>query len=332
VEELAFDDARVLLGGLVDSNGVISEVERNDEATVEVLGNSSVELGGETQDSLIVVHGLEEVFLWSLRDELVHLTKTVLLVAEAIVGRLNRLDGLGRSCELNLTEREFIAILGSVVGLSELIDTGHHIDAAVSVDIGCGGDLVASQVVVTDEALAWLVSVVAIGKLLAAEQESKGIPAVVGEVALTDLKSVISQVVVDSVGEIVTSGEVAEHLAVFVQELLLGHNFAATHLLLHVVTHLWVINLGPWDLRLGEVVHGGRAGRRQLNSSLTVELASVFITVVDADLATIKASVCADVEVIWHEGVAVGLKSDMTLEEGTLRCSRVDLLRLSHHD
>ena len=268
MEELAFDDARVLLGGLVDSNGVISQVERNDEATVEVLGHSSVELGGETQDSLIVVHGLEEVFLWSLRDELVHLTETVLLVAEAIVGRLNRLNGLGRSCELNLTEREFIAILGSVVGLSELIDTGHHIDAAVSVDIGCGGDLVASQVVVTDEALAWLVSVVAIGELLTAEKEGKGISTVVREVALTDLESVISQVVVDSVGEIVTSGEVTEHLAVFVQELLLGHNFAATKLLLHEVTHLWVINLGLWDLRLGEVVHGGRLGRRQLNSSL----------------------------------------------------------------
>ena len=268
MEELAFDDARVLLGGLVDSNGVISQVERNDEATVEVLGHSSVELGGETQDSLIVVHGLEEVFLCSLRDELVHLTETVLLVAEAIVGRLNRLNGLRWSGELNLTEREFIAILGSVVGLSELIDTGHHIDAAISVDIGCGGDLVASQVVVTDEALAWLVSVVAIGELLTAEQEGKGISTVVREVALTDLESVISQVVVDSVGEIVTSGEVTEHLAVFVQELLLGHNFAATKLLLHEVTHLWVINLGPWDLRLGEVVHGGRAGRRQLNSSL----------------------------------------------------------------
>ena len=268
MEELAFDDARVLLGGLVDSNGVISQVERNDEATVEVLGHSSVELGGETQDSLIVVHGLEEVFLCSLRDELVHLTETVLLVAEAIVGRLNRLNGLRWSGELNLTEREFIAILGSVVGLSELIDTGHHIDAAISVDIGCGGDLVASQVVVTDEALAWLVSVVAIGELLTAEQEGKGISTVVREVALTDLESVISQVVVDSVGEIVTSGEVTEHLAVFVQELLLRHNFAATKLLLHEVTHLWVINLGPWDLRLGEVVHGGRAGRRQLNSSL----------------------------------------------------------------
>ena len=268
MEEFAFDDARVLLGGLVDSNSVVSKVERNDEAAVDVLGHSSVELGGEAQDSLIVVHGLEEVFLRPLWDELVHLTQAVLLITKAIVGRLDRLHWLGRCRELNATEREFIAIPGSVEVLSKCIDTGHHVDAAVSVDIGCGGDLVASQVVVTDEALAWLVSVVAIGELLAAEEEGKGISTVVREVALTDLESVISQVVVDSVGEIVTSGEVTENLAVFVQELLLGHNFAATKLLLHEVTHLWVINLGLGDLRLGEVVHGGRLGRRQLNSSL----------------------------------------------------------------
>ena len=268
MEEFAFDDAGVLLGGLVDSDGVISQVERNDEAAVEVLGHFCVELGSEAQDSLIVVHGLEEVFLWSLRDELVHLTQTVLLVTEAIVGRLNRLHWLGRGSELNVTEREIIAILGSVVVLSELIDASHHIDAAISVDIGCRCDFVCCQVVVTDEALAWLVSVVTIWELLTTEQEGKSISAIVRIVALTNLKSVISQVVVDSVGEIITLGEEAEHLAVFVEELLLGLNFAATEALLHEVTHFWVINLGYRDLRLSKVVEGGRSSGRQLNSSL----------------------------------------------------------------
>ena len=268
MEEFAFDDAGVLLGGLVDSDGVISQVERNDEAAVEVLGHFCVELGSEAQDSLIVVHGLEEVFLWSLRDELVHLTQSVPLVTEAIVRRLNRLHWLGRGSELNATEREIIAPFGSVVVLSELIDASNYIDAAVSVDIGCRCDFVCCQVVVTDEALAWLVSVVAIGELLTAEQEGKGISAIVRIVALTNLKSVVSQVVVDSVGEIITLGEEAEHLAVFVQELLLGLNFAATEALLHEVTHLWVINFGLRDLRLGKVVEGGRSSGRQLNSSL----------------------------------------------------------------
>ena len=77
--------------------------------------------------------------------------------------------------------------------------------------------------------------------------------------------------------------------------------------------------------------HSQNSDSEKFSFTYTVELASVFITVVDADLATINASVSVNVEVIWHERLAVGLKADMTLEEGTLRCSRVDLLGLSHH-
>ena len=78
--------------------------------------------------------------------------------------------------------------------------------------------------------------------------------------------------------------------------------------------------------------HNQNFDSEKFSFTYTVELASVFITVVDADLATINAGVCTNVEVVWHERLAVGLKDDMTLEEGALRGSRVDLLRLSNHD
>ena len=78
--------------------------------------------------------------------------------------------------------------------------------------------------------------------------------------------------------------------------------------------------------------HNQNSDSKKCRFTYTVELASVFITVVDADLATINAGVCTNVEVVWHERLAVGLKDDMTLEEGALRGSRVDLLRLSNHD
>ena len=38
-----------------------------------------------------------------------------------------------------------------------------------------------------------------------------------------------------------------------------------------------------------------------------VELPSVVITVVDADLTAEDSCVTADGEVIWHEGTAIGL-------------------------
>ena len=63
-----------------------------------------------------------------------------------------------------------------------------------------------------------------------------------------------------------------------------------------------------------------------------IELASVVIGVVDADLAAKDAGIAADREVVWHEGATVGLQHDLTLEESALRRARVDLLGLGDHD
>ena len=49
VEELAFDDTRVLLGGFVDAEGVVGQVERDDESAIEILRNSRVEPCSEAE-------------------------------------------------------------------------------------------------------------------------------------------------------------------------------------------------------------------------------------------------------------------------------------------
>jgi len=135
VEELAFDDARVLLGGLVDANVVISQVEGNDEPTVNILRHASVELGRETQDLLVVVHSLEEVTLGLLRDQLVHLSKRVLLVSEPVIGGSLWRNRLGWLLELYLTERELVSVLLLVVLLSHRVHAVDHVDATVRVDV-----------------------------------------------------------------------------------------------------------------------------------------------------------------------------------------------------
>lgn len=68
------------------------------------------------------------------------------------------------------------------------------------------------------------------------------------------------------------------------------------------------------------------------DESYLVVLASVIITVVDADLATIDAGVAADAEVVRNEGSAVGLQDDVALQESTLRDASVDLLGLGDHN
>ena len=61
LQELAFDDTRVLLRGLVDRDTIISQIERDDEAAVEVLWHSRIEAGCVAEDLLVVVDALEEV-------------------------------------------------------------------------------------------------------------------------------------------------------------------------------------------------------------------------------------------------------------------------------
>ena len=63
LEELAFDNSRVLLVALKDGQGVVTQVERNDETSVAVLWYSGVKSGSESKDSLVIINVFEEVSL-----------------------------------------------------------------------------------------------------------------------------------------------------------------------------------------------------------------------------------------------------------------------------
>ena len=138
------------------------------------------------------------------------------------------MHGLGWLSKTGLGNWEFVTVILSVELLCEWVDTVDNVDATVGIDVGGWGDLVAGQVVVADESLAGLVDVVAVWESRSTEEDSEGVSTIVGVVALTDFEGVVSQVVVDGVWEFVAGGKEAENLAVFVQELLLGLNLAAT--------------------------------------------------------------------------------------------------------
>ena len=268
VQELALDDAAVLLGGLVDTELVIGEVERDDESAVDVLGHARVEARREAEYARRVVHGLEEVDLGLLGHEAVHLALGVLLVTKAVVGRYLASDGLSRLGELNTAERELDLVALAVELLCEGVDALDLVGLAVGVDVGLGGDLVAGQVVVTDEVLAWLVDVHAVGEFLAAEEDSESVSAVVGAVALADLESVVGQVVVHDVWQVLALGEESEDLAIVVEELLLSGDLATAELLLEELQQLGVLLHGHGLLARLEVVCGAGQRGRQITSLL----------------------------------------------------------------
>ena len=64
---------------------------------------------------------------------------------------------------MDLAEREIVTEGPHVEVLSEGIDSLDHICDTVGDDIACGGDLISSQIIVTNEALAWLIDIETVG-------------------------------------------------------------------------------------------------------------------------------------------------------------------------
>ena len=74
VKEFSLNDARVLLSWLIDRDAIVSQVEGDDKAAINILRYFGVETSGESEDLFVVVNTLEEVALWFLWNELVDVT------------------------------------------------------------------------------------------------------------------------------------------------------------------------------------------------------------------------------------------------------------------
>lgn len=75
LQELAFHDARVLLGWLEDLDGIVTEEEADDEASVNIFRGAGVESGCESENLLVVVDVLEEVSLGLVWQQLEYITE-----------------------------------------------------------------------------------------------------------------------------------------------------------------------------------------------------------------------------------------------------------------
>ncbi len=76
--------------------------------------------------------------------------------------------------------------------------------------------------------------------------------------------------------------------------------------------------------------------RHKLTLAVTYleELTGVLVSIIDSNTATVDANVKANTEVLGHEWLlgTVWLQHHLSLQEGTLGSTRVDLLGLSNHD
>lgn len=163
---------------------------------------------------------------------------------------------------IDLADWELVAILVAVEVLGEVVNAADVVDTAESENAAAWVDLIASQVVVADEILAWLVHVKAVWQLLSSQKKRKRVASVIGSMGLSDLNGVVGQVVVHDERQVLTGREEAQDLTVVVEELLLGRNLATAEFLLEVLEHLLVSFGSDWNPGLGESVGGNLLGWR----------------------------------------------------------------------
>lgn len=170
-KEFAFNNAGVLLGGFKDRYGIVGQVERQDEASIQILRDASVESGCESEHLLVVVYILEEVTLGLIRQEFVDVSEGVNFVTESVVGRDKERLWLTRLGVFNTTNVEELVVLFFIELACEFIHSCYSEHSAKSINSSLGLNLITSKVVVTNEVLAWLIDCEVLGQFLSLQEE-----------------------------------------------------------------------------------------------------------------------------------------------------------------
>lgn len=168
-KEWSFDDTRILLSWLKDRDGVVSQVERNDEPSVNIFWDFGVESGGESQNLLIVINVLEEINLWLLWDEIIDITEGVNFVSETVVWWNLDNDGISWLNWHDVTQCEVLSVSLEEVVLGEFVDTLNLEASAISNQVSLEINLVACQISVTNELLSWLIHIESLWQLLSSK-------------------------------------------------------------------------------------------------------------------------------------------------------------------
>jgi hypothetical protein len=333
LNERTSDTAGVLVTDLVDMDGVVAAVVRDDEGAGFIIGLGRDETGVEAENVHVLLKHLFHVELGGFSLESDDWTHGVLFSTVASVGG----DGLVKDWGCRLLEGDsallHIAVF-SVPSLSEVIGIVDKALAAPNVD-----GVSALEVCGWIEFFWAHVHAGAVGKngglgeLLALEEFGEGIVARVGLVDFLDFNGVVGEEVVETevtfstvVAVVVPQDSEWEDRAVIVEEALkvlvgaatLQHDF-------HIVFDFSLVWGGLFhvDHSAGvyEGVFGKVLGRGKLNAFVGVEAASKIVAIDDAEDSGVDVDGAANCEITpgVKIGRAVGLGNKVALKENSLR-------------
>jgi len=111
-QEWALDDATVLDSGLVDRDAIVSEVERDDKSSFNILRHARVETSVVAKDLFVVIDRLEEVTFGLLGDQVVDIAESVNFISKTVIWRNLALSWLGSFWHLNSSNSKVSSKLG----------------------------------------------------------------------------------------------------------------------------------------------------------------------------------------------------------------------------
>lgn len=196
-EELAAPHARVLIGFLVDLDGVVSAEEIDDELAVVVVFCLGNEAGFESQDVLVLSEHLDNVLLRRLGLESVHAAQTVFQRTVTVV-RWHVVNNLS-AAELI----DFDGSLGNAVNVleelfREIIAVVDKTLSAEDIDRASNNEVLRSIELFLLKTHAWVVGVYGhLRQLLPSQQKRKRVPPGVLATLLLNFNTVICEEVID---------------------------------------------------------------------------------------------------------------------------------------
>ena len=142
---------------LEDGDGIISQIERNDKSTVNVLWDFSVESSSISENLFVIINIFKEVYLGFFSDKLIDVTERIDFVTKTVVWWNLNYNWVSGFWLLDVTEWEVSLVSAQIVILSEFVDPVDIENSSISYKRLFKTYLVTGKISVTDEFMSRLI-------------------------------------------------------------------------------------------------------------------------------------------------------------------------------
>jgi len=130
-KEWTLDNSWILLSWFENGNGVISQIERNDKSSINVLWDLCVESSSISENLFVIINIFKEIYLWFFSNKFIDITEGINFVTEAIMWWYLNDNWVSWLWLFNVTYWEISTVCLLVVFLGENINTINIKDSSV---------------------------------------------------------------------------------------------------------------------------------------------------------------------------------------------------------